>query len=228
MELAPEICQGIEANQSKHCVGADELESENSGNCGIVERVYNVPLRIGLLFVMLATSAIGVFVPISISSASRSRSSGFILMTLKQFGTGVIIATALVHVSRIRWLVERFADITKLSIHAQLMFSNSCLGELGYEATTAAIVMVGIMLSFLPDYIGFRILLWKASKAAVTSPTEVGRADSKVIGAQPHPSDASADSEPPEGSPAHEKLKVIILEAGLIFHSLHEYHPSQH
>ncbi|GAW17762.1 hypothetical protein ANO14919_072290 [Xylariales sp. No.14919] len=64
-----------------------------------------------------------------------------IFTVLKQFGTGVIIATALIH----------------LFTHASLMFNNECLGELEYEAVTAAIVMAGLFIAFLVENISHRI-----------------------------------------------------------------------
>ena len=48
------------------------------------------------------------------------------------------------------------------------MFSNECIGELGYEATTSAIVMAGLFLSFLVEYIGHRVVLAKAKASAAT------------------------------------------------------------
>lgn len=45
----------------RHCV--DEGESEESegseASCAKIDREYNVPLRIGLIFAVLATSAVG-------------------------------------------------------------------------------------------------------------------------------------------------------------------------
>ena len=64
-----------------------------------MNRDYNIPLRIGLIFVILATASIGVFGPILLS-LGRFKSSGIAMSIVKQFGTGVIISTALVHVSR--------------------------------------------------------------------------------------------------------------------------------
>jgi zinc transporter 1/2/3 len=46
---------------------------------------------------MLATSSIGVFTPILISSFVSPNHPSFTI--LRQFGTGVIISTAFVHVS---------------------------------------------------------------------------------------------------------------------------------
>lgn len=44
------------------------------------------------------------------------------------------------------------------------MFSNSCLGELQYEGTMAAIFMAGLFLSFLVDYLGARFVQWRQNK----------------------------------------------------------------
>lgn len=46
------------------------------------------------------------------------------------------------------------------------MFTNDCLGELEYEATTSAVVMAGIMLAFLLEYIGHRVIVARNSKGS--------------------------------------------------------------
>lgn len=58
-----------------------------------------MPLRIGTLFVILVTSAIGVFAPILLSKLPFAAVNAWISVVIKQFGTGIIIATAFVHVS---------------------------------------------------------------------------------------------------------------------------------
>ncbi|KAG9815612.1 Zip-domain-containing protein, partial [Aureobasidium melanogenum] len=93
-----------------------------------------------------------------------------------------------------------------------------------YEATTAAIVMAGIVLSFVPEYVGARIFLWRLSKhTTAVSPTPPEQSfDPKSAEANEapvshhliHSGDAHAQS------PALQKLKVTIMEAGIIFHSL--------
>jgi zinc transporter 1/2/3 len=127
---------------------------------------------------------------------------------LKNFGTGVILSTALVH----------------LSTHATLMFESDCLGPLDYEATTAAITLAGIMLSFLPDYIGTRLVLRRARHSHATSlPShhDEPHADTKN---NTHSSSISAaayqSTRLVESSPALAKMKVTIMEAGIIFHSI--------
>jgi zinc transporter 1/2/3 len=103
------------------------------------------------------------------------------------------------------------------------MFANHCLGGLKYEATTAAIVMAGIVISFVPEYIGARVFLWRLSKqSGPASPApeqteDPKRAASNEAAVSHHPMH-SDDSQ--ERSPAFQKLKVNIMEAGIIFHSL--------
>jgi zinc transporter 1/2/3 len=103
------------------------------------------------------------------------------------------------------------------------MFANHCLGGLKYEATTAAIVMAGIVISFVPEYVGARIFLWRLPKhSAPASPTPEQTHDAKGAAgneaAVSHHLIHSGDAQ--EQSPALQKLKVNIMEAGIIFHSL--------
>jgi zinc transporter 1/2/3 len=68
-------------------------------SCDAPKRDYNVNLRVGLLFVILATSALGVFLPILLRQWMPKKLS-LVFIVLKQFGTGIIISTAFVHVSQ--------------------------------------------------------------------------------------------------------------------------------
>ncbi|OLN91612.1 Zinc transporter 3 [Colletotrichum chlorophyti] len=158
----------------EHCVGAGESESEGTRSCEKVTRDYNIPLRIGLIFVILATSAFGVYFPILMIKWMPTKTHTVFLI-LKQFGTGIIISTAFVH----------------LYTHAQLMFGNSCLGGLGYEGTTSAIVMAGIFLSFLVEYLGKRMVMRKMA----ANPGAMTRLSPETV-------------------------SVLVLECGIIFHSI--------
>ncbi|KAK1781994.1 hypothetical protein QBC45DRAFT_17886 [Copromyces sp. CBS 386.78] len=129
----------------EHCTGGDEHEGE-SATCERTDRDYNIRLRVGLLFAMLGTSSFGVFSPILLSNFV-SPNNVFITI-LRQFGTGVVISTAFIH----------------LFTHAQLMFASECLGELSFEGTAGAISMAGIFISFLAEYFGVRVLQWHAAK----------------------------------------------------------------
>ncbi|KAK6337626.1 hypothetical protein TWF730_003021 [Orbilia blumenaviensis] len=169
----------------EHCVGA---EGENSGAarvCTRTDRDYNIKLRVGLLFVILATSAIGVFGPILLSLVLPPKAYS-ILLIFKQFGTGVIISTAFVH----------------LFTHANLMFTNECLEGVDYEGTTAAIVMGGLFLSFLVEYCGQRIVHARHAKLVEANHENMSSAVMAEMKIQ------------------NEIVSVLILEAGIIFHSL--------
>ncbi|KAI0130682.1 Zip-domain-containing protein [Daldinia grandis] len=151
----------------EHCVGGSSESS--AAQCSRRDRDYNVPLRIGLLFVILVTSFIGVAGPIFLKPILPQKFQPVFLI-LKQFGTGVIVSTAFVH----------------LFTHAELMFTNECLGELKYEATTAAIVMAGMFFAFVVENGSHRLAqrFWAKTQY-----------NSEVVG-------------------------VVVLEAGIIFHSL--------
>lgn len=101
------------------------------------------------------------------------------------------------------------------------MFQNQCLGELAYESTAAAILMAGIFLSFLVEYLGNRLIQWHEAKAKGGS-IEAG-------------SDAAASL----AAPRTDMVNITVLEAGVIFHSLctethlissfpHHFHPAHH
>jgi zinc transporter 1/2/3 len=137
-----------------------------------------------------------------------------IFVILKQFGTGIVLSTAFIH----------------LFTHAELMFGNSCLGALKYEGTTAAVFMAGLFLSFLADYLGARFVQWRQKKHAA-SDTEVrpnGGSD-KAASTSTNPDNEVAHSHGHGGhshgamhaaTPMEEKINVMNLEAGIIFHSI--------
>lgn len=104
-----------DANRYRHCTGGSGKEQ----SCARVERDYNIRLRVGLLFVMLATSSIGVFAPILV--ASYVSPSHPVFTVLRQFGTGVIISTAFIHVSaRVRQRISADTDVNPpKALHAR-------------------------------------------------------------------------------------------------------------
>lgn len=184
-------------------------------SCEVTDRDYNIPLRIGLLFVILVTSGIGVFMPILTTRFNIISQTNIIFVILKQFGTGIVLSTAFIH----------------LFTHADLMFGNECLGELQYEGTTAAVFLAGLFLSFLADYVGARFVQWRQKKHA--------NIDSEIRGSPTDNSDKAASaSTTPENEYSHShslahshgaiqnatpmeaKINVMNLEAGIIFHSI--------
>lgn len=164
---------------------------------------------------ILVTSAFGVFLPILTTRFNIISQTHIIFVILKQFGTGIVLSTAFIH----------------LFTHAELMFGNECLGELQFEGTTAAIFLAGLFLSFLADYLGARFVQWRQKKHAGS--------DSEVRGTPTDGSDkaVSASTTPDNElnrshghshahgamhsvTPMEEKINVMNLEAGIIFHSI--------
>lgn len=119
-------CKTLSVNFSllltiRHCVGAGESESSSSSSksCGTQDREYDVPLRIGTLFVVLVTSAIGVFVPMLLAKLPFKNLNAMVSTGVKQFGTGVIMATAFVHVSLISYQFWQRGRANYLALHSR-------------------------------------------------------------------------------------------------------------
>lgn len=79
-----------------------------------------------------------------------------------------------------------------------MMFGNECLGELQYEATTAAIFMAGLFISSLIDFGVQHALRWQLTKKTDT--------DSAYLS--------------PKAIEKAEMANISIMEAGIIFHSI--------
>ncbi|KAI5776272.1 putative ZIP zinc transporter [Geopyxis carbonaria] len=188
----------------EHC-GPDTSSAATLTSCQRTARKYNLPLRIGSIFIVLATSTIAVGLPLLLSRFRRT-STWWLTTAIRQFGTGVIVATAFVH----------------LLTHAALMFDNPCVGPLRYEATTTAIAMAGLVAAWAVEAIGERFVdarrttrnnsissssIEKPLDAATASDSECGPACSPACDAAA--SDAAADT-----------LSVAVMEAGIIFHSV--------
>lgn len=200
----------------EHCTGGSSAEE---ATCERPDRDYNVKIRIGSLFIVLFTSSIAVFGPILLHRYSKSISTTGIRFTMiKQFGTGVIIATAFVH----------------LLTHASLQFASECLGELDYEATTTAIAMAGAFLAFLVEFVGGRYVMHRRDQKAIVRGNSTGSSIEGVGEEKSQNPRTREDLEMSQQSPplvfhgAHkhdiaegdDKLSVWVMEAGIIFHSI--------
>lgn len=108
------------------------------------------------------------------------------------------------------------------------MFTNECLGTLAYEATTSALVMAGVFLSFLVEYTGHRIVLARGTSRAHqsslsrTSSNSAKQDDQRTNAA---PANTLANLGHNHGSPfdptnPNSKVSVLVMEVGIIFHSI--------
>lgn len=185
---------------------------------------YNMPIRIGSVFIVFATSSIAVFGPILLRRFVKNISTtGMRFTMIKQFGTGVIISTALIH----------------LLTHASLQFSSECLGGIDYEATTTAIVMAGAFLTFLVEFLGGRYVMHHRAQDAAAL---VSSANSSIGGSGVEKSQSSRTQDdlemsglppPPlvyHGKHGHgtveseDKLSVWVMEMGIVFHSMRMFY----
>ncbi|OBT60598.1 hypothetical protein VE03_10040 [Pseudogymnoascus sp. 23342-1-I1] len=197
----------------EHCVGGSAETT-----CERKDRDYNIKLRIGLIFPMLFASALAVYAPMIMRKMLKMNGSGVVFTIIKQFGTGVIIATGFVH----------------LLTHAELMFGNECLGELKYEATTTAIAMGGAFVAFLIEYFGHRLATWRrrtlsAASASASAPNEETAAAGADLKGHSHSDSDSPglaalshhyNTEPCSSVNPNDTITVLVLEAGIIFHSI--------
>ncbi|KAI8083368.1 Zinc/iron permease [Gilbertella persicaria] len=81
-------------------VFAQSDDSEEDACASLPIEEYNLGLRVGSIFIILATSAVGTYVPIllhRISPYKKGDIRDWLLTVGKFFGTGVILATAFVH-----------------------------------------------------------------------------------------------------------------------------------
>lgn len=203
----------------ENCAGA----SSEHAVCERPDGKYNMPIRIGSLFIVFITSSIAVFGPILLRRFVKNVSTTGIRFTMiKQFGTGVIIATALIH----------------LLTHASLQFSSECLGELGYEATTTAIVMAGAFLTFLVEFLGGRFVMHRRSQHAAAASVSGSSSSSSIAGPGVEKSQSLRTQDDLEMSgqlpsplvyrgghgdgivECEDKLSVWVMEMGIIFHSI--------
>lgn len=186
----------------EHCVDADGNTVEQT--CGFVERDRNKGLRVGLLFAILAGTTFAVTLPVMLQRFAKLSIEGIIFTIFKQFGTGVILSTALVH----------------LLTHAQLMFANTCIGNLAYESTATAIAMAGVFVAFCFEFIFSRLLSRRQETMAVVecevesneeTPNKTETSPVRAIGGHDH----NAPLIRPQ-----DKISVWLIEAGIIFHSI--------
>ncbi len=99
------------------------------------------------------------------------------------------------------------------------MFKHECLGRLRYESTTTAITMAGVLVSFALEYLASRLLLKKqrhpldAPKSSTSSDeTQAAKmADDEAV--MP-----GTSTVPPKFGQA--ALSLLILESGIVFHSI--------
>ncbi|TEY31804.1 hypothetical protein BOTCAL_0776g00030 [Botryotinia calthae] len=219
--LGPDGAEVEVVGSTEKVVSTEEessAESEGGENCHFHADIVLVALpkqpEREKIVITTSNSALGcwVYAPIVMARVLKTNGTGIVFTVVKQFGTGVIIATALIH----------------LATHASLMFGNSCLGELKYEATTTAIMMAGAFIAFLIDFTGHRIAHWRLQSTIRRQTSSISSQDAprEEAAVKDHPTSTLAhlshhhDNNSVGTTHANDGLSIFILEAGIIFHSL--------
>lgn len=106
------------------------------------------------------------------------------------------------------------------------MFQNECIGEMVYESTAAAIAMAGALITFLLDYIGTRLASKKTGHVHnndISPSTSNPDSPDREKGAAGFPSGTGefghSCGHVDAAFAAEESWRVLLLEAGIIFHS---------
>jgi zinc transporter 1/2/3 len=199
------IAELRESTSQSHYSDKTVSATVTSSPCRKIDRHYNIPLRITSIFLVLMTSAIAVYLPILLARFTRESTSSLVFTAIKQFGTGVIVATAFVH----------------LLTHAMLIFANECVGKLSYEAFPAAIALGGGVAAFLVEYLGQRFVLGRGERSE-------GETVRVRAGEEEEDDRMSKTSSVPHGYHAvganDDKLDVFVMEMGIMFHSVCKSH----
>ena len=204
--------------------------AEDNVCTGQRDEVDNVGLRIGAIFIMFASSAVFTLIPIVMHRVPRMRPPEWVFDMFKYFGSGVIIATALVH------LLEPATD----------ELSAPCLNEDFQEYPMAyAFCLISMMLLFMSEFfayrLGTRVLGKHAAATEVHHHHAVGHMDAVAeeharehaqhcsVGGEDLADDKLAESvgsselvplHTADASATSEIVGVFVLEFGVIFHSV--------
>lgn len=198
-------------------------------NNGVDESVYNTPLHVGALFIILFVSTTACAFPILAVSFPGLRIPAPFFFAIRHFGTGVLIATAFVH----------------LFPTAFTLLGNSCLPDFWTEKYTAmpgAMALAAIFMLMLVEMIfhpsrrqqpaanhgGVRVD--PAASAETTIPPRImgplaGRSSSigrslSQIDRQDEERQITEEQKQRDEKRQRDIMHCVMLEAGILFHSV--------
>ncbi|OCL10341.1 ZIP zinc/iron transport family [Glonium stellatum] len=185
--------------------------------------------RISALFVILILSTVATFFPVVAKRVPRLRIPSYVYLTARYFGSGVIVATAFIHL---------------LDPAYQEIGPNTCVGMSGHWATYSwppAIVLVSVMVIFLMDFAAERyveITYGVKPSGPITHDQSVlsrendSNGEKMVQGNEPGLATGNHQTSTPEVDIEALKIEAdeyafrqqiaafLILEFGVIFHSV--------
>ncbi|KAK6500410.1 hypothetical protein TWF481_010754 [Arthrobotrys musiformis] len=182
---------------------------------GISSADYNTPLHVGALFIILAVSTAACSFPLLASKFPLLRIPPLFFFIVRHFGTGVLIATAFVH----------------LLPTAFILLGNKCLGAFwveDYPAIPGAIALAGVFFVIVIEMVFHPSRHMDLTPVPAITPTE-NRQDGDIDAIQPVPqimdpekntSDTSFLPLTSEQKVQKDVLQCILLEVGILFHSV--------
>jgi zinc transporter 1/2/3 len=199
---------------------------------------YNLGLHIGSVFVVLAVSSLACAFPLLVLRFPRLRIPARVLFVVRHFGTGVLLATAFVHL-----LPTAFISLGDPCLPA--FWTNDYPAMPGAIALFAIFIIAGIEMTFSPEK---RCCAAPMEASGVTTPSSshrlraandedccVGNDGVSPVLASTNPashgnhnhSDPEHGLDPDEKIPLtseqeHRKafLQCVLLEMGILFHSV--------
>ncbi|KAI8335341.1 ZIP zinc transporter-domain-containing protein [Chlamydoabsidia padenii] len=109
-EVNPSNATNVEHDHAGH--GHSHASGYDEETCALeLDAPYDLNFRIGSLFIILGTSAVGILAPILLHRVHPGRTNGirsWVLTIGKFFGTGVVLATSFVHM--LPEAIERFGS----------------------------------------------------------------------------------------------------------------------
>ncbi|TIA89560.1 hypothetical protein E3P99_02037 [Wallemia hederae] len=176
---------------------------------------YDKGLHIAAIFIVLVSSALGITLPIFTKGLASGRRRARrvwdeAVFVSRYFGTGVIIATAFVHL-----LFEAFEQL-----------ETECI-QLAYDPTAPAIAMASLFVIFVIDLAVARTLRKRKKQMKLLAGVDASQLNDMKISQQSSPEDPQLHDELQEKIDQVEKLvnrekylDVLIIEGGIVFHSV--------
>ncbi|GEQ70839.1 hypothetical protein JCM33374_g4519 [Metschnikowia sp. JCM 33374] len=178
------------ARRAENDHGHSHGHSHDSGHEELVNDMMG--LRISSVFVILFASGFGAFFPVLASRYSFIRMPSWVFFFCKYFGSGVIVATAFIH----------------LLYHANSTLSGDCLGEAwGQYPYALGIMLVTLFALLLSEFLAHKYVENKIGAAAVHEHSHFGNENAYVK------KDRVIDDEDSEGTKSNEQIDIDVKDS---------------
>ncbi|CAJ0627182.1 465_t:CDS:2 [Entrophospora sp. SA101] len=187
-------------NPDQNATTTDE-GSVSCSDSGYIAEEYNLGLHIASFFIILATSSLGAFIPVISTRNPNLKVPKLVYFSTKHFGTGVILATAFIHM-----IPTAFEAL-----------SEDCLPEIWHNyAWPGAISMMAALLVFFIEYLATNYTDEFDDKNKEILP----RNDDNIKGAAEVTNISQPNGTLVVLTNSSQTIGVVVLEFGICFHSV--------